>query len=265
MPPPEVVLSKTQKRGGGIIQMDNDDLPVGRIMTRREVIALMGLTGATLAIGRTLGQVETGGSSEFPSCVVRPEQMEGPYYTDERLERSDIRVEPSTGEVKEGIPLALTFRVFQIGNSCTPLEGATVDIWNCDAQGDYSAFEDTRQGFDNVGQIWLRGYQVTDENGEVQFLTIYPGWYPGRAVHIHFKIQTTTPATGSYEFASQLYFNDDLSDQVFQQEPYIRDEARETRNANDFLFQNGGQQLLLDLTRTSEGFAATFDIGLDLS
>lgn len=253
--------------------MDNDDKPVGRILSRREVLALLGTAGIVVVAGRfpaqALAQAASGGTtpvgtSAIPACVVRPEQMEGPYFSDERLRRSDIRVEPTTGEVKGGIPLALTFRVFQIGDGCAPLPGATVDIWHCDAQGDYSAFEDTTQGFDTVGQSWLRGYRVTDENGEASFTTIYPGWYPGRAVHIHFKIRATG-ADASYEFASQLYFDDDLSDRIFQEEPYVRGEAREVRNANDFIFVDGGQQLLLALTESSTGYAATFDIGLDLT
>lgn len=253
-------------RGGCV---DNDDKPVGRVLSRREVLALLGAAGVVVVAGRfpaqVLAQAASEGASAVPACVVRPEQIEGPYFTAERLERSDIRVEPTTGAVKEGVPLALTFRVFGITDGCTPLAGATVDIWSCDAQGDYSAFEDTVQGFDTVGESWLRGYGVTNENGHVSFTTIYPGWYRGRAVHIHFKIRTTASANESYEFTSQLYFDDSLSDQVFQREPYLRGETRNTLNANDFIFTNGGQQLLLDLTETDGGYAASFDIGLDLT
>ena len=253
--------------------MGNDDKPVGRILGRREVLALLGTAGMVAVAGRfpaqalaqaAGGTAPGGAGTAAPACVVRPEQMEGPYFSDERLERSDIRVEPTTGEVKGGIPLALTFRVFQIGDGCVPLPGATVDIWHCDAQGDYSAFEDTTQGFDTVGQSWLRGYRVTDENGEASFTTIYPGWYPGRAVHIHFKVRAIG-TNASYEFASQLYFDDDLSDRVFLEEPYVRGEARDVRNTNDFIFADGGQQLLLALAESSTGYAATFDIGLDLT
>lgn len=163
--------------------MDNDDRPVGRVLSRREVLALLGAAGAVVITGRfsaALAQAASGGTTEasaVPACVVRPEQTEGPYYVDERLERSDIRVEPTDGSVKAGVPLALTFRISQIGESCAPLAGATVDVWHCDAQGDYSDVTDRTEGFDTVGQTWLRGYQVTDENGEVTFKTIYPGWY----------------------------------------------------------------------------------------
>ncbi len=245
--------------------MDHDDLPVGRILSRREALTLLGAVGATILLGRSFGHEAPGATTEAPSCVVRPQQFEGPFFTDARLERSDVRLEPTTGERREGTPFMLTLRVFQIADRCTPLEGATVDIWHCDAAGEYSAFEDTRQGFDHVGQIWLRGYQVTDENGEASFTTIYPGWYPGRAVHIHVKIRATLTNGKSYEFTSQLYFLDELSDVVFQKAPYLRDGERGTRNANDFIFAMGGEQLVLDVGGTAEGYAATFDIGLDVS
>ena len=119
--------------------MDNDDKPVGRILSRREVIALLGAAGMVAVAGRfpaqALARVAGGtapgeAGTAAPACVVRPEQMEGPYFSDERLERADIRIEPMTGEVKGGIPLALTFCVFQIGDGCAPLPGATVDIWH---------------------------------------------------------------------------------------------------------------------------------------
>src|SRR4029079_13300775 len=114
-----------------------------------------------------------------PGCVVRPEMTEGPYFVDGQMERSDIRVEPTDGSVKEGFPLTLAIAVSQINNStCAPLAGAHVDIWHCDAAGVYSDVSDP--GFNTKGQTWLRGYQVTDSNGLVQFTTIYPGWYSGR-------------------------------------------------------------------------------------
>lgn len=252
--------------------MDNDDRPVGRVLSRREVLALLGAAGAVVIAGRfpgALAQAAWGGTalgaSVVLACVVRPEQTEGPYFVDERQGRSDIRVEPTDGSVKAGVPLALTFRIFQIGESCVPLTGATVDVWHCDAQGDYSDVTDRTEGFDTVGQTWLRGYQVTDENGKVTFKTIYPGWYRGRAVHIHFKIRTVTSTGASYEFTSQLFFDDALSDRVFTQEPYVTGEAREILNVNDMIFSDGGDQLLLALTESGEGYAATFDLGLDLT
>jgi protocatechuate 3,4-dioxygenase beta subunit len=199
------------------------------------------------------------------ACVVRPAETEGPYFVDEMLNRSDIRIDPSDGSVVDGLPLYLTFRVSQMSaNTCTPLEGAQVDVWHCDSRGWYS--DETDPGFDTLGQKWLRGYQVTDADGTAAFTTIYPGWYLGRTVHIHFKIRTDPASDTGYEFTSQLFFDDALTDEVFQQEPYAAKGTRNTRNANDGIYANGGDQLLLNLVKQDDGgYAAIFDIALDLS
>lgn len=246
--------------------MDHDDRPVGRILNRREVLALLGGAGAVVLAGRlpNLASAQTPPANPVPGCVVRPEQTEGPFFLEERLGRSDLRPESPTGDLKPGVPLALTFRVFGVGEGCAPLEGAVVDVWHCDAQGDYSGVSDRTEGVDTVEQTWLRGFQRTDADGVARFTTVYPGWYPGRAVHIHFKVRTGVTASG-YEFTSQLYFDDVLSDNVFQEAAYARGGARGTLNANDFVFAGGGNSLLLEPTETAEGYAASFDIGLDLS
>ena len=257
--------------------MKNDDIPVGQILTRRDALKLLGVSGAAFLAACAAPEetstlvptsVSTAGSSATGAaldCVVRPELTLGPYFVDEQLERSDIRSEPSDGSVKEGVPLALTINVLDVANSsCTPIEGAQVDIWHCDALGVYSGVSD--QGFETTGQKFLRGYQLTDGTGKVQFLTIYPGWYSGRAVHIHFMIRTTGAGAQSYEFVSQFFFEDALSDQVFTQEPYASKGNRDTRNTNDNIYSGGGDQLLLAVTGdNASGYAATINIGLDLT
>jgi protocatechuate 3,4-dioxygenase beta subunit len=197
-----------------------------------------------------------------PTCVVRPQQTEGPYFVDEKLNRSDIRTDPSDGSVKQGVPLKIAFRVSQVSAACTPLRGAIVDIWHCDAEGVYSDVND--RGFSTVGQKFLRGSQATDADGRVEFVTIYPGWYGGRTVHIHFKIRTDE-SEQSTEFTSQLYFDDALTDQVYQQTPYSRKGKRTTRNDQDGIFQRDGEQLLLALSQAAEGYATTFEIGLAIA
>jgi protocatechuate 3,4-dioxygenase beta subunit len=107
----------------------------------------------------------------------------------------------------------------------------------------------------------LRGFQTTDAAGTVRFLTVYPGCYPGRAVHMHFKIRTAD-APRSVEFTSQLYFDDALSERVYAAAPYASQGRQRLANGDDFLFRDGGKQLLLDVTPESEGYAAVFDIGL---
>lgn len=195
-----------------------------------------------------------------PACVVKPEQTEGPYFVDEQLNRSDIRSDPSDGSVKAGVPLQLVFQISQVGNgTCTPVSGAIVDVWHCDAEGVYSDVNESR--FNTVGKKFLRGYQVTDANGMAQFMTIYPGWYPGRAVHIHFKIRTHSAPQQSSEFTSQLYFDDALTDQIYTQPPYVAERQRR-RNNQDGIYQNGGEQLTLQVTQAAEGYIGRFAIGL---
>jgi protocatechuate 3,4-dioxygenase beta subunit len=160
----------------------------------------------------------------------------------------------------------LAFNVTQVGATCAPLAGATVDVWHCDALGVYSGVTDNALGFDTVGLQFLRGYQVTDARGSVQFQTIVPGWYQGRTVHIHFKIRTPAPTGSTYEFTSQLFLDDALVDMILAQAPYsAKGSARDTTNATDMHFASGGEQLLLSPTQARQGLEAMFAIGLDLS
>ena len=262
-----------------IADLHDDDQPIGRVLSRREVLSLLGTVGAATLLGGCLppgldgrGPGGPGGSSTdltalatanagLPAgCVVRPELTEGPVFVEEDLNRSDIRTDPSNGAVSEGVPLELTFRVSQVADgACSSLAGVQVDIWHCDAEGIYS---DTSQlGMQTVGQKFLRGYQITDENGHVKFTTIYPGWYEGRAVHIHFKIRTGD----GYDFTSQLFFDDALSDQVFAKAPYNTRGERNLRNDNDGIYGQSGGELMLALNPVDDGYETTFDVALDLS
>src|SRR5262249_46541656 len=186
--------------------MHAEDEHVGRLLSRREVIRLLGRSAASLMAGALISQWALA-STPGPTCVVRAQQTEGPYFVDERLNRTDIRSDPTNGQIKTGTPLALTVLLsrMSVGN-CQPLADAQVDIWHCDALGIYSDVEDPR--FNTIGQKFLRGYQLTDSRGEARFLTIYPGWYQGRTVHIHVKVRTAPQAKRSFEFTSQMYFDD---------------------------------------------------------
>ena len=241
--------------------MKDEDRHSGRLVSRREVMAYLGATGAIwLTGGSLLPQWALAGTLE-PPCVVRPEQTEGPYFVDERLHRSDIRSDPTDTQLRPGTPLTLQLLVSRLdAGNCQPLPGAQVDIWHCDARGLYSGVRDP--GFDTVGKKFLRGYQVTDARGEVRFVTVYPGWYPGRTVHIHFKIRTAPLAQRSFEFTTQLYFDDGLTDRVHASPPYIANGLRTTRNQHDWIFRRDGDRLMLGATATADGYAATFPISL---
>lgn len=245
-------------------------IPLASMLSRRKMLCFLGGTAAVSIVGCLRGQTASGEptarstQATTPTCVAKPQQTKGPYFVDEKLNRSDIRSDPSDGSVKQGVPLRLVFRISQIdGGSCTPLSNATVDIWHCDALGVYSDVAD--RSFSTVGKKFLRGYQVTDANGTVEFVTIYPGWYPGRTVHIHFKIRTDSASQRSYEFTSQLYFDDSITERVHAQAPYASKGQRTQRNDGDGIFQDGGEQLMLQLNQDAQGYMGRFDIGLQMS
>ena len=238
---------------------------IERRLSRREMLGLMSTAAASVLVGCWRGQAAHSAIA-MPSCVVRPEQTEGPYFLDEKLNRTDIRSDPSDGSVTQGTPLRLIFQVGRVhGKTCSPLGGAIVDVWQCDAVGVYSGVRDSNVGFDTRDKKFLRGYQLTNASGNAEFLTIYPGWYQGRAVHIHFKIRTDPKSQRASEFTSQLYFDESVTDQVHKQAPYSAKSGRRTTNDADFLFRRGGKQLMPALTKDAQGYVTTFGIGLEIT
>jgi protocatechuate 3,4-dioxygenase beta subunit len=218
------------------------------IFSRRKLLGLAGAAGAVYVVGsgrdgRLLGLSHTAGEGtamaadgQALACVLTPAKTEGPYFVDERLNRSDIRVDPSDASVEQGVPLRLTINVYDVANDCAPVQGAAVDIWHANARGAYS---DVSQN-GTVGQKWLRGYQNTDANGSVQFLTIYPGWYSGRAIHIHFKIRLYDGSSETYEFTSQIFFDESVNSAVMQQGAYSGRGQADTRNSTDNIYGSDG-------------------------
>lgn len=156
------------------------------------------------------------------TCLVLPDLTAGPFPTVDQLERRDIT------EGMAGHPLRVGIQV--VDEACAPIPGATVEIWHCDIDGDYSAYADGGTDDDaGTGTTFFRGFQVTDADGIVEFHTVYPGWYPGRAVHIHSAIHVddTTVLT------TQYLFDDDRNDAVMAEEPYAAHGAPDTPNAQD--------------------------------
>ena len=194
-------------------------------------------------------------SNETDICALIPEEDTGPYVLD--LASNPILFRRDITEGKPGIPLNFTFKLFNVRNNCAPIVNARVDVWHCDKEGLYSGFK-IPDRIDTTGQTFFRGIQLTDKNGHAVFKTIYPGWYQGRTVHIHFKVHPDTNKV----FTSQLFFDDSFTDQVFTAQPYAAKGTRNTRNVNDGIYED---QLLVNATKTADGYAAPFDIGMQLS
>ncbi|MFA9400912.1 MAG: hypothetical protein ACERKT_07365 [Acidobacteriota bacterium] len=175
---------------------------------------------------------------------------EGPYFVDELLDRSDVRAS------KDGIRTTLTINLFSADANCDPFSGATVDMWQCDAQGKYSDVSPNN----TVGQTFLRGYQMTDSNGQVTFTTIFPGWYPGRTIHIHLKFRVTDGGSTTYEFSTQVFFKDSDIDAALATPAYARNENPFVTNANDHIYDPA---MVVPLTgNVTKGFKGTVDVGL---
>jgi protocatechuate 3,4-dioxygenase beta subunit len=193
------------------------------------------------------------GSTAAAACVVTPAATEGPFFIDDAFNRSDLTSGTRAPAVIGGMPLALNVNVQRVrGIDCTPLVGARIDLWHSDADGVYSA----PAGEGTPGESYLRGYQVTDSTGAAHFTTIYPGWYRGRTPHIHFKVRGE-----GFEFTSQWYFDDAISDEVFTAPPYSRRGARTRRNGGDFLFDRR-MLLALQQNKLGAGYLAAAAIGI---
>jgi protocatechuate 3,4-dioxygenase beta subunit len=207
-----------------------------------------------------------------------PQQTEGPYFVDNMPNRSDIRSDPSDGSVQEGIPLNLVIHVYSVDDNgiCSPLKGARIDIWHANSEGVYSAVSD--QG--TTEKKFLRGYQLTDNDGTVRFITIYPGWYQGRAIHIHDKIRTFNGSEKTLEWTSQLYFSNSVNDEVHKQQPYNKHGPPDITNEQDGIYtgastdqliqSNTGKHLMLNLTKEGQqqqqqSYLGTFNIVLNVT
>ena len=164
------------------------------------------------------------------TCDLTPSQTEGPYYVNTNLMRPDIR------EGRTSLTAILYYQV--VRRDCSPVANALVDVWHADAGGVYSGV--AQQG--TVGQTFLRGIQTTDANGIVRFVTIYPGYYPGRTTHIHLKVH---PASGS-TLTTQTYFPDPITDLCYRFiPPYSSRPVRSTRNTNDRIFDARNVKIVL--------------------
>jgi protocatechuate 3,4-dioxygenase beta subunit len=254
--------------------------PNPRGFTRRGALVAvggLGLTALLAACGRTgsSSTATTGSGSSSSSgastsaasgatttaaagtVVLAPEMTEGPYYLDLDLVRSDIR------EDREGAALALTLAVIDV-DAGTPVSGAAVDIWHCDANGLYSGFVSQSAGANGATDLsddgtFLRGTQLSDADGNVTFTTIYPGWYRGRTVHIHVKAHVN----GREIHTGQLFFDDSFTDDVFAStEPYSSRGERDLRNEDDNIYLGGGDKSTLTVARDGDTYSTTLAMGV---
>jgi protocatechuate 3,4-dioxygenase beta subunit len=235
-------------------------------LSRREAVRLIGVAGAALtasACNGTPTSPTTTAASTTPvtpptnptpgstaaACVVSPNETVGPYPSLQDFVRSDVR------EGKPGLPVTLNMTIVNVSNACAPVSGAVVDIWQCDAAGNYSQYGNARN------ETYLRGLQTTDGNGRVTFTTIYPGWYQGRATHIHVEITVN----GRSVKVTQIAFPEDVSAAVYRTGAYAAKGQNTTTNARDNVFSDGFSEQLVSLAGdTSNGYAGTCQVGVAL-
>ena len=242
----------------------------GRPFSRREALGLLGAASAALTsacsgdtptsptsttTATTSSTTTTGPATNPPvastgACVVSPNETIGPYPSLSDFIRSDIR------ESKQGLPLTLTITVVNTNSSCAAISGAVVDIWQCDADGNYSQYGAERT------LTYLRGLQTTDASGRVTFVTIYPGWYQGRATHIHVEVTIN----GRSAKVTQIAFPEDVTAAVYRTGVYASSGQNPTTNSRDNVFSDGVADEMITLTGgdTTNGYSGTFQVGIAL-
>ena len=227
---------------------DHLDRPITR---RGSLLALGGLAAGALGwktdSALSAGNGPAGVASGAITCVLTPEMTEGPYYVSGEKVRSNIT------EGRPGVPLGLALTVVD-ASTCKPIKGAAVDIWHCDALGVYS-------GVQGNSGTFMRGVQRTNANGLARFTTVYPGWYTGRAVHIHVKVHVG----GNVVHTGQFFCDDALTDAVYMRAPYNRRGARDVRDSSDSIYRNGGSKSLLAVKKNGAGYAGSITMGVHRS
>ena len=224
---------------------------------RREAIAMIGAAGAALAAGcggeTTSPTTAAGGTAvnaagtSSAACAVSPAETIGPYPSLTDMFRSDIR------EGKSGTPLTLTLTVVNTSSGCSPVQGANVEIWHVDAAGNYSQYGS------QTAATFLRGIQTTDANGQVTFTTIFPGWYQGRATHIHIEVVRS----GQSVKVTQIAFPESINNAVYATGAYASRGTNPLANTADGIFADSINSELASVNGDSaNGLTATYRVGI---
>lgn len=238
---------------------------------RRTVLIATGAAAASLAVTVAAPEAPTADSAPVAAaavCTLTKEMTEGPYYLDGQLVRADV------SEDKTGIPLELTLTVVD-DDTCAPLNSALVEIWHCDALGEYSGFVGNNGHDEPDNGTFLRGGVLTGPDGVARITSVYPGWYRGRCVHIHVKVHTdvTLTADGSFTggqelHTGQLFFDETITTRVAALATYAANTVPRTTLAQDGIYDDGGAASgLLALTALgsspSAGYAGTLTLGVE--
>lgn len=226
-----------------------------RISRRASLASLGGLVAGAAGLAGWRAAEEAGAgpagvASGVVTCVLAPEQTEGPYYVDDAAVRRNVT------EGRPGVALTLRLTVVD-ASTCKPVKNAAVEIWHCDAGGIYSGT--SQQG--TADERFLRGVQRTDAKGLAIFRTIYPGWYQGRTVHIH----TMVHIGGNVVHTGQLYFSDAVTDAVYKRSAYSSRPNRKPRNAGDSIYRNGGRRSTLKLVKKGSAYTGSITMGVQRS
>ncbi len=219
-------------------------------LNRRDVLKTVGGAGLAAIFGARALQFlgDEAEAATNTTCLLTPEATEGPYWVDDALTRRNVT------EGKAGMPLVIRFTVLN-AKTCTPIKNADVEIWHCDALGNYS-------GVNGATTRFLRGHQKSNATGKAEFLTIFPGWYRGRTPHIHMKVGVG----GNVVHTGQVFFNEKITTTVYKTGVYASRGLYDTPHASDNIYsQAGGSTAELKLTRRTgglKGYVGTIAVGV---
>jgi protocatechuate 3,4-dioxygenase beta subunit len=217
-------------------------------LTRRDVLKTAGGAGLAATFGARALDLLGGDAEAATTCLLTPEVTEGPYWVENALTRRNVT------EGRPGTPLVIRFTVLN-ARTCKTIRNADVEIWHCDAEGEYS-------GVNGASTRFLRGHQKANASGRAEFLTIFPGWYPGRTPHIHMKVNVG----GNAVHTGQVFFNETITAAVYRQAPYASRGQYDTPHSSDMIYaQAGGSKSELKLTRRTggaRGYLGTIAVGV---